>query len=210
MNGYKRCFAWLYHTFLSDSGWADGDGTVAGDARVPLLARAHGDVLEVGAGDGANLPLYPADARLTLLEPNPYLFDYLDETVRRRGLMARLVQAEAESMPFPNSSFDVVVAVHVLCSVRDQPRALAEIRRVLRPGGEFLFLEHVSAPPGTPTFVAQRLANPVWRRIGDGCHLTRRTGDAIRTAGFRRVTVERYRVGALPITAPHIVGWAEA
>ncbi len=206
---YKRCFAWLYHTFLSMGGWADSDDAMTREVRAPLLARAHGDVLEVGAGDGGNLSLYPAGARLTLLEPNPYLLDYLRETVQRLGLTAELVEAEAESMPFHNDSFDVVVAIHVLCSVRDQPRALAEIRRVLRPGGMFLFLEHVSAPPRTPTFVLQRLANPVWRRVGDGCHLTRDTAEAIREAGFRQVSIEDHHVGTLAIVAPHIVGWAE-
>jgi ubiquinone/menaquinone biosynthesis C-methylase UbiE len=206
---YKRCFAWLYHTFLSVGGWDCSADMIMHDLRAPLLARARGDVLEVGAGDGGNLSLYPAGARLTLLEPNPYLLNYLQETVQRLNLSAELVEAEAESMPFDNDSFDVVVAVHVLCSVRDQPRALAEIRRVLRPGGMFLFLEHVSAPPGTPTFALQRLANPVWRRVGDGCHLTRDTAGAIRMAGFRQVSIEDYHEGALPIVAPHIVGWAE-
>jgi ubiquinone/menaquinone biosynthesis C-methylase UbiE len=113
-------------------------------------------------------------------------------------------------MPFPDESFDTVVSIHVMCSVQDQPRALAEVRRVLKPGGRFLFLEHIGAQPGTLTFAAQRLANPIWRLVGDGCHLTHDTGQAIHSAGFQNVSIEDYRVGTLPIVAPHIVGWAEA
>ena len=206
---YKRPFAWLYHTLLSGGGQAQRGDLVARELCAPLLAQARGDVLEIGAGDGATLPFYSAAVRLTLLEPNPYLLAYLCTAARRLGRAADFIRAEAEAMPFPDGRFDTIVAVHVLCSVRDQPRTLAEIRRVLRSGGRFLFLEHVAAPPGTLTFAVQRLMDPVWRRVGDGCRLTRDTAGAIHAAGFREVVMESHRVGALPIVAPHIVGWSE-
>jgi len=208
---YKRTFAWLYHVLLSN-GQAQRDDLVGRELCAPLLLQARGDVLEIGAGDGATLPFYPTGARLILLEPNPYLLTYLYlcAAAHRSNRAAHLIRAEAEAIPFPNERFDTVVSTHVLCSVRNPPRALAEIRRVLRPGGRFLFLEHVAALPGTLTFAAQRLMDPVWRRVGGGCRLTRDTAGAIRAAGFREVRMERRRVGALPIVAPHIVGWAEA
>ena len=205
----KRLFAWMYHNLLSDSGRPALDDPLTRDIRAPLLAQSRGDVLEIGAGDGSNLPLYPPDARLTLLEPNPFLLRHLREIVERSGLEnATLVEAYAESLPYPDGSFDTVVSTHVLCSVKSQIDALAEVRRVLRPGGRFLFLEHVVAPSRTPTFHFQRLINPAWRFVGDNCHLTRDTGAAIRVAGFREVQLKSYQAGWPSFVSLHVVGCA--
>ncbi len=200
----ERWFAWLYHTLLSGRGTADFADALTREVRAPLLARARDDVLEIGAGDGANLALYPLGTRLTLLEPNRYLLAYL------LGVGADAVRGQGENLPFQASSFDTVVSTHVLCSVRDQVAVLVEIRRVLRPGGQFLFLEHVAAPPRSLTLVVQRAINPAWSTIGHGCHLTRRTGAAIGAAGFRSLELHEYDAPYPAIVRPHIYGIARA
>jgi SAM-dependent methyltransferase len=207
----KRLFAWLYNTCLSPADIPDPADSFAQEIRAPLVSRAAGDVLEIGAGDGGNLPYLSPDVRPTLLDANPYMLRYLRERAARLNLPAyRALVAGAERLPFPSASFDTVLSVHVLCSVADQARALDEIRRVLRPGGAFLFLEHVAAPRHTSAYRWQRVVNPAWRVVGDGCHLTRDTGAAIRAAGFREVTIDDLEVPSILITSPHIVGWALA
>lgn len=205
----KRWFAWVYHTFISRTGTPDFADTLTRDVRIPLLARARGEVLEIGAGDGANLPFYPAGTRVTLLEPNPYLLAYLGRgRADAQGAVVGWIRGWGEQLPFGDGQFDTVVATHVLCSVRDQGRVLAEIRRVLRPGGQFLFLEHVAAPPRSLTLVVQHALNPAWSALGDGCHLTRHTGTVIRAAGFRAVEMRSFRAPYPPFVSPHIVGVA--
>jgi ubiquinone/menaquinone biosynthesis C-methylase UbiE len=152
--------------------------------RRTLLNRAHGEVLEIGAGTGHNQAFYPAGVtRLVLCEPDRHMREVL-----RRKLAARsdvqVVDAPAEALPFPARSFDTVVATLVLCSVTDPGRVVSEILRVLRPGGSFLFLEHIAAPSGTWTRRAQGVLEPVWRRIAGNCHLTREPGPLLEAAGF--------------------------
>lgn len=206
----KRAFAWCYHHLLSQPGEPDYGDPFTRDVRAPLLSQASGDVLEIGAGTGGNLPFYPPGARLTLLEPNPYMIRYLGEQCAARAAgCAAIVEGAGENLPFPDASFDTVLTTHVLCSVKNQPRVLAEVRRVLRRGGRFLFLEHVAAPPGTLNHRAQRAINPVWRAVGDGCHLTRDTGAAIRAAGFQSVELRSFDVDVWPpLASPHVVGSA--
>ena len=198
----QRWFAWIYHRLVSDKGTPDFADALTREVRAPLLGRAQGRVLEIGAGDGANLPLYPSGTQVTLLEPNRFLLAYLP------GPGARAVRGRGEHLPFGTGSFDTVVSTHVLCSVRDQMAALSEVRRVLRPGGQFLFLEHVAAPPRSLTLAAQRVVNPAWNALGDGCHLTRRTGDAIRGAGFHSLELHEFDAPYPAIVRPHVYGVA--
>ena len=150
--------------------------------RERLLAGASGDVLEIGGGTGANLPCYgPAVKSLTITEPEPPMLRRLERKVRgtssRRA--ATVLRAPAEDLPFDDDSFDVAVSTLVLCGVDDQPRALRELRRVLRPGGRLLFIEHVrSDDPGTA-----RLQDRMnWlNRLVVCCDCNRPTLDSIRT-----------------------------
>ena len=115
-----------------------------GALRQELLARASGEVLEIGAGTGANLRFYGhAVASLTVTEPEPPMLRRLQRAVRAEAPFATVLRAPAEDLPFDDSSFDVAVSTLVLCGVEDKPRALRELRRVLKPGGRLLFLEHV-------------------------------------------------------------------
>jgi len=177
--------------------------------RLRLLAGAGGDVLEIGGGTGGNLPCYgPAVGSLTVTEPDPSMLRRLERRVRdhsapEHGVLKprpaiRVIRAPAEDLPFGDGSFDTAVSTLVLCGV-DQPRALRELRRVLRPGGRLLFLEHVrSADPATA-----RLQDRVnWlNRLMVCCDCNRPTLDAIRRSGF---TVTELEHTALP-TAPAYV-----
>lgn len=169
--------------------------------RRELLAQARGRVLELGAGTGLNLEHYPAGLEgLTLVEPDPHMTSRLREKLARSGRDAEVVEAPAERLPFGDDSFDAVVVTLVLCTVPDPAAALAEVRRVLRPGGRLLFLEHVRSPDPSLARWQDRLERP-WRFFGDGCHCNRDTVAAIGAAGFELDEVER---GSLP-KAPPIV-----
>ena len=205
----KRFFALFYHNVLSSRGHPDLTDEFTREIRMPLLAQAAGEVLEIGAGDGANLPYFPPEVHLTLLDPNPYLLKHVPavaERLDRDNYQTEL--AYAEELPFAAEHFDTVVTTHVLCSVRDQARVLTEIKRVLKPGGLFLFLEHVSAQPGTGTYRVQHTINPAWKFVGDGCHLTRDTAAVIEAAGFSTLDIRSFKADGLSIVSPHIVGQA--
>lgn len=179
------------------------------ERRLPLMQQAAGDVLEIGAGDGTNLSLYPPGVRLTLLEPNPFRIRYLREQCAKLSAnCAEIKEGVGEDLPFPDASFDTVLTLHVLCSVNNQPDVLAEVRRVLRPGGRFLFLEHVAAPPETRTARVQKTINPVWNAVS-GCNFTRDTGATIRAAGFSDVEITAFNVENWPkLVSPHVMGVA--
>jgi len=177
------------------------------ELRLRLLAGAGGDVLEIGGGTGANLPCYgPAVGSLTITEPEPPMLRRLERRVREQRPATRVLRAPAEDLPFGDGSFDVAVSTLVLCGV-DQPRALRELRRVLRPGGRLLFLEHVrSADPATA-----RLQDRVnWlNRLMVCCDCNRPTLDAIQRSGFTVTQLEHTALPTAPAYArPAILGSA--
>lgn len=156
--------------------------------RPAVAGPAAGRVLEIGAGGGENLPFYRQARYLILTEPDPFMRRRAEHEVRRLGLAAQVVPAAAEALPFADASFDAVVATLVLCSVKDPALALAEVRRVLQPGGSLRFMEHVrSAHPVKARL--QDAITPLWRRIGAGCHPNRDTLGNMRRAGFALVEV---------------------
>ena len=141
------------------------------------------------------------------VEPNPFFHDRLRARGDRLGIDVDVRAATAEALPVADHSVDAVISSLVLCSVRDPAAALREVRRVLRPGGRFVFVEHVAAPHGTGLHVAQRALSPVWRALSDGCHPDRDTGRLIEAAGFAAVDLRRFRL-PVPIMGPHIAGVA--
>ncbi|MEX0916153.1 MAG: class I SAM-dependent methyltransferase [Wenzhouxiangellaceae bacterium] len=147
--------------------------------RRSLARLAWGRVLEVGCGTGQMLPLYPESVELFGLEPNPDLL----ARARRRGPQAALLQGSAEHLPFPDESFDTVIAGLVFCSVPDPARGLAEIRRVLRPNGSLLMLEHVHARSRAGRWLLETL-QPPWTLLTGGCHPNRDTEKSVEDAGF--------------------------
>lgn len=175
------------------------------DWRARLLSTLEGSVLEVGAGTGFNLPHYPeAVTRLVLSEPDKHMrkafarkhSDHLDKRME-------VITASLDKLPMEDASFDAVVSTLVLCSVADPMQALSEIRRVLRPGGQFIFIEHVSADPQQERsrYKWQGRIEPLWKRLMDNCHLRRQTDHYIQEAGF---TIERMERENLPKAPPWV------
>ena len=177
--------------------------------RAALLAGARGRVLEIGAGTGLNLAHYPPQvAELVLTEPYGPMARRLAARAGRVSLPARVVQAGAEKLPFDDATFDVVVSTLVLCTVPEPAAAVAEVKRVLRPDGRLLFVEHVRAPDGRLARWQDRLAPP-WRAFADGCNCNRATLELIEQHGLelRSLRRERWR-GMPPIVGPLVIGEA--
>jgi len=178
--------------------------------RESLLARAKGDVIEIGGGTGANLPFYgPAATSLTMTEPEPPMLRRLQSRVREEARAAKILRAPAEDLPFEDGTFDVAVSTLVLCGVDDQPRALRELRRVLRPGGQLLFIEHVRADDPRTVRLQNRLN---WlNRLVVCCDCNRPTLASIREAGFTVTQLEHTELPkAPPFVRPTIMGSATA
>jgi len=177
-----------------------------------LLDGLTGRVLEVGAGNGLNFAHYPARVTEVLaVEPDPYLRSLAQQAATSAAVPVRVVEGTADALPAADGSFDAAVASLVLCSVPNQPSALAELQRVLRPEGELRFLEHVLAEDSRLLARVQRIADVIWPLIGGGCHASRDTLSAISAAGFQITDLQRFRFpdSGPPIpTAPHILGIA--
>jgi ubiquinone/menaquinone biosynthesis C-methylase UbiE len=178
------------------------------ERRGRLLSAASGRVVELGAGTGANVPLYgPGVTELVLTEPEEPMAKRLRH---KAGPSARVVGAPAAQLPFDDASFDTAVTTLVLCTVPSQEAALAEIRRVLKPGGRLLFMEHVRSDDPKSAKWQDRLT-PLQRRVGHGCHPNRDTLAAIERAGFTVEDVEHGRIPKAPtFVRPLIQGSATA
>ena len=187
------------------------DAQGAAEHRRTLLAGLAGRVLEIGAGNGLNFAHYPSTVTDVLaVEPEPYLHGLAQVAAGQAPVPVRVVDGTADAVPTPDASMDAAVASLVLCSVPDQARALAELHRVLRPGGELRYFEHVQADTAGLARV-QRLADVIWPTLLGGCHTSRNTLAAITDAGFQITSVKRFRFpeDRLPQpAAPHVLGVA--
>jgi ubiquinone/menaquinone biosynthesis C-methylase UbiE len=178
--------------------------------RAELLAGLAGRVIEIGAGNGLNFAHYPAAVReVVAIEPEPYLRARAEEAAARAPVAVRVVEGVADALAFDDASFDAAVASLVLCTVPDQAAALAEVRRILRAGGELRFYEHVrSDQPRTARL--QRLLDDwgIWPRLTGGCHASRDTAAAIEGAGFAIERCRRFAFAPGAIALTHIIGVA--
>jgi ubiquinone/menaquinone biosynthesis C-methylase UbiE len=179
--------------------------------RRKLLAGLRGRVVEVGAGSGANFQHYPPSvSEVIAVEPERYLCERAESAAARAPVSVAVAHGDSDRLPGEAESFDAGVVALVLCTVPDQQRALAELYRVIRPGGELRFYEHVvSGSAWEARF--QRLADATfWPRLAGGCHLARDTGTVIEQAGFQIETFERFRFSpaAFLPADPHILGVA--
>ena len=199
----------LYHriqaAFLAKG--TEGYEQVVAQRKRALFGDLHGTVLEIGPGAGPNLRYYPAGTEWIGVEPNLHMHPYLRREAERLGRAITIETGTADHLPMPDSSVDAVVSTLVLCSVPDVAATLAEIQRVLKPGGHFLFIEHVAAPPGSRQRRLQSVIRPLWSALADGCRPDRDTGAALDAAGFKRVRYQPFNVPA-PIIRPHIMGVA--
>ena len=177
-----------------------------------LLADAAGRVIEVGAGAGANFAHYPpAVTEVLAVEPEPHLRELAKQAAECAPVPVNVVAGIAEDLPAGDGEFDAAVVTLVLCSVADQPRALGELHRVLRPGGRLFFWEHVRAERPPMTAVQDVLDRTVWPHLGGGCHLGRDTAAGISAAGFTVESIQRHRLPDTRIPLPmatHILGTA--
>lgn len=172
-----------------------------------LFKDIQGTVLEIGPGTGANLAHLPRTIRYIGIEPNPHMHPHLRKRAARYGIELDLRSGLAERVDMADGSVDTVISTLVLCSVVNLAGTLGEVMRVLRPGGRFIFLEHVAAPPGTWTRHVQRCVRPVWQSVSGGCQPDRDIATALHGAGFSRIDIDHFSLPA-PVVAPHIAGIA--
>jgi ubiquinone/menaquinone biosynthesis C-methylase UbiE len=193
---------WLYDLFS-----ARAERAGIGELRRRLLADLEGDVLELGSGTGASLPYYERARRLTAVEPDDSMAARLPRKIAEARVPIDVVTTRAEHMPFPDESYDAVVAAFMLCSVEDPAAVLAEARRVLRPGGKLVVLEHVLGEGRTAQW-QQRLTR-LHARMAGNCHLDRNTGETVEAAGFDASRLERVRLpGTHPLVRSGLQGVA--
>jgi len=178
------------------------------ERRGELVAKARGRTLEIGAGTGANIPYYPdAIEEVILAEPFEPMRRRLERKLRQRGKSASALDASAEAIPLDDESVDTVVSTLVLCTVDFPDRALAEIARVLRPGGQLLFIEHVRSHSPRTARWQDRLETP-WRHFAAGCRCNRDTVASIAAAGFTTEHEDAQWKGVPPIVASIVIGRA--
>jgi SAM-dependent methyltransferase len=203
-SAWARAFALLYDPFV----WM-GERVGLRVQREALLSHARGRTLEIGSGTGLNLPYYPDDiGELILAEPDAAMRSLLEKRLKRSGRVTRLVDAPAERLPLPSQSVDTVVSTLVLCTVDAPDIVLGEIARVLRPGGQLLFLEHVRSESPMLARWQDRLSGP-WRRFAQGCRCNRATAELMMTCGLELKQTRQASWRAMPpILRPLIVGRA--
>lgn len=187
------------------------DARGAAEHRDQLLADLAGRVVDVGAGTGANFPHYPDTVHeVVAVEPEPHLRHEAEQAAGDAPVPVRVVDGLADDLPLDDASCDAAVVSLVLCSVADQALALAELLRVIRPGGELRFYEHVVSNGRVPAALERFADATVWPLVAGGCHLSRNTGEAIERAGFEITRLERFafKPAFTAPSIPHILGSA--
>jgi SAM-dependent methyltransferase len=172
--------------------------------RAQLVAGSRGRVLEFGAGTGLNLELYPEDARVVAMEPEPTMARRARERARRSRASVRVLRGSAEALPFADDTFDTAVACYVFCTIPDPLLGASEVRRVLRPQGRLLLYEHVRSEHPRWALWQDRFTPP-WRFFGAGCHPNRDTLATLRAAGFD-LEVRSFSLGPPSPVRPHVFG----
>lgn len=173
------------------------ESTAVRRARAEVVGSAHGRVLELGVGVGSNWQFLPADVRYTGVEPDPFMIRRANRHAAAERRSPGLIEARAEDLPIASASVDTVLVTLSLCSVSDLEAALAEAKRVLMPGGELRFCEHVRPNGGWGRLFD--LITPIWRRVGAGCVLNRRTAEALEAAGFQVRIDRKFAMAGLPM-----------
>ncbi len=190
----KRLFAWMYGRIDRNT------RRVTASLRAELVGDLTGDILEIGCGPGGNLAHYPEGARVTATDYSTHMLARARSEVESGEVSASITleRAEAGRLNYPDASFDAVVSTLVLCSVGNQADTLAEIHRVLRPGGQLRLWEHVRSPRRLIA-AAEAVVTPVYSQFADGCHLHRDTAASVRAAGFEVIREDRPRVRGHPL-----------
>ena len=180
---------------------------VYGTLKTQLLGGQHGTVVEIGPGTGLNLAYLNRDITYIGLEPNPHLHADIYAQMRVHGISGRVIEQPVEANTLPAQHADAVISTLVLCSVPCVRTALNAIQRLLKPGGRFVFIEHIAAPRSSYTCSLQNAVTPLWHRCFDGCHPNRHIDRAITEAGFNTVKQHTMTL-SIPIISPHCYGYA--
>ena len=175
----------------------------AGELKTRLFDTLPPIIVEIGAGAGANLRYYPRGTRLIAVEPNVHMHDRLRRKAHAQGIELDLRTSGGESIDLPSGSVDFVCTTLTLCTVSDPAAVVAEARRILRPNGQFVCVEHVAAPPGSATAKLQHVLRRPWRWVFEGCDLCRDTESVLRGAGFGKTTIETFVVPTLFLPVRH-------
>jgi ubiquinone/menaquinone biosynthesis C-methylase UbiE len=183
--------------------------TLYGNLKRDLFKEIEGLVVEIGPGTGVNFQYLPPNITWIGIEPNEAFHEVLQEKAKETGIDAVILTGGASKLPLPADSADVLITTLVLCSVQSPAAVLAEAKRVLKPGGKLIFIEHVAAPPYSFLRSAQNIFNPVNRIIADGCNCNRETWNYLKEAGFTKLELSHHNMpGTLKLHSPHIMGFA--
>ena len=176
--------------------------------RILTAGKCHGKVLESGAGTGANLPFLPDDVEVVVIEPDKFMRSKLIAQSKRLGIDVQVLPSKGENLAFPDDSFDCVFTTLVLCMVDDVEKVLSEVYRVLKPGGQFYFYEHVISK--TKLGIKIQIAlNPLWKWATTGCNLNRDISFTLRAVSFAEVNIKEFDLDLIPgVSIPNIVGYA--
>lgn len=180
-----------------------------GELKRSVFQGLQGRVVEIGPGPGANLRYYSQGTHVIAVEPNPAMHPFLMENARRHGVDVEIRGLKGEAMDIDNESTDVAVGTLVLCTVEDPERIVSEVYRILKPGGRYIFFEHVAAPLGSKLRWWQNWLQRPWTWVSEGCHLNRNTHSTIFGAEFASVDMDCFLLdSSLALFAPHIFGVA--
>jgi len=180
-----------------------------GPMKAERMKDLEGNVVEIGPGNGINFRYYPAGVKVIAVEPNPFMHERLKEHVEASPADITLKVDLLENLRLESGSIDAVVCTLVLCTVPDPQAVMEEVMRILKPGGKYVFIEHVAAPEGT---AKRRLQNAVfrpWKYFFEGCHTNRHTAELLQSVGFSEIQLESFDSKAMPApVSPNIVGVA--
>lgn len=197
-----------FNSWILDVGEANMD-RIYGRRKRALFRDLPREIVEIGPGPGANLRYYAPGTRVIAIEPNPAMHPRLRDNAARHGVDLEIRGIRGEAIDLPDASCEAVVGTLVLCTVEDPHRVVAEVYRILKPGGRFLFVEHVAAPRGTGLRAVQDAIHGPWRWLFEGCNPNRSTHLLLKEAGFSEIEMDCFqlRVPFLPVR-PHIYGRA--
>lgn len=199
----KRLFAWIMKKGEAFN------RKIYGAYKRDLFHDLKGTVVEIGPGTGINFNYLPPGITWLGIEPNEAFHKILRKQATEKGIHATLLTGDAAKIPLADNSADAVLCTLVLCSVPDPVSAIADMKRVLKPGGKLIFIEHVAAPKKSGLRFLQDTLNPVNRAVADGCNCNRETWGYIEQAGFSNTEITHRRLeGTLRFHAPHIMGFA--
>jgi ubiquinone/menaquinone biosynthesis C-methylase UbiE len=204
MELYKKFQAYLLNRWKERQ-----DLPVFEEFKKDLFSNLSGTVVEIGPGAGTNFKYFSQNIHWIGIEPNVLANDNLQVEAQRRGLKdIEIINGFGERLPLADNSYDTVIATRVLCSVSDQVQVLAEIKRVLKPNGRYIFIEHTAAPRKSLLWYYQNLINPLNRLLAGNCHANREILSAIKSTGFKNILVNERKIKLLLMPWPYIWGSA--